>query len=394
MSFAEPKPQPVPAVEAKAEKLRDLPLDFIRGVAIFFMVTDHLLFVSGYSFFTRERFGMVTGAEIFVLISGVLIGHLYKFKILKRGFKSASVGLLRRAIQLYTVCLSLSVSVFLFSLIPHVNTKLWTTGGGMMNLREAIHFFGWKHLIIQTLLLHNGPLRMNVIGLYVILLGAAPIAMWFLVKGRGGLLLLASGLVWAINLKLEARVIATSFDNVFRVLSWQFLFVIGMVAGYYREAIKAFFSTKHGKWVTIGVITLAAVMCFIALNNPDTGLPTWARLHVLSHHQFHRIYQKLFSRKTLAPGRMLNVLCLFSVAYIALKTYWPYAQKTMGWFFVTIGQASLYVYILHAIILQAVYQIHGLDNEHVLLNTAVATGVLFMLWFMTRKKLLFWLIPR
>ncbi len=357
------------------------------------MVTDHLLFTSGYSYLTRERVGVVTGAEFFVLISGVLIGHLYKQKISRVGFTQAAGALIRRAVQLYFVCIAIVFGVFLFSLIPGVDTKL-ATPWGMYNLRGAIHDYGIFKTIGHSLMLKCGPLRMNVIGVYVVLLAGAPIAMWLLTRGRTMLLLILSGLAWAVNLKLQARVSHTLFDSVFRVVSWQFLFVIGMTAGYHRKQLRDFLLTSRGKLSLFLAAIICALLCVFALHNPNMELADAARLHWIPKTTFEKVYKAFFSRKVLAPGRILNVICLFGVGYVVIREYWAFVNKWAGWFFVTIGSASLYVYILHVFLLQGIYQIPYFNEENLVLNTVSATAVMLLLWGMTKKKVLFWLIPR
>lgn len=358
------------------------------------MVTDHLLFVSGFSYLTRERVGVVTGAEFFVLISGVLIGHLYKQKIAKLGFAKAALALVRRAVQLYFVCLAIVFGVFLFSTIPGVDTKL-ATPWGMYNLAEVIHNRGIVSTIANSLMLKCGPLRMNVIGVYVVLLVGAPIAMWLLTRRQTALLLILSGLAWAVNLKLQARLSSTLFDSVFRVMSWQFLFIIGMTAGFHRRTLRDFLLSPRGKITLVLAAAICAIFCVFALHNPNMDLADTARLHLIPDSTFERIYDALFSRKILAPGRMLNVICLFSLGYVILREYWTPANKWLGWFFVTIGAASLYVYILHVFLLQVVYQIpYFTEEKNLLINTLAATAILLLLWGMTKKRILFWLIPR
>jgi len=379
--------------ERKAGAQRDLVLDFLRGLAVFSMVTDHLLFVSGFSYLTRERVGVVTGAEFFVLISGVLIGHIYRQKIAKYGFKPPAVALLKRAFQLYWVCVAIVVGVFLFSLIPSVNTKLYTPWG-MYNLYDAVQLVGWWKVLTHSLLLKCGPLRMNVIGIYVVLMAAAPIAMWFLTKSQTKLLLLLSGLAWLINLKFQFRMSTTVFDSVFRVLSWQFLFVIGMAAGYHRQYIRESLYSSRGRVLLVALGVLSVVFCIFAIHNPRMDLAESARLHWISEDTFNQIYERYFTRKTVAPGRLLNVLALFTVGYMCLQRFWTNANKWFGWFFVTIGQASLYVYILHVFILQGVYQLPWFNQNNILINTFATASVLLLLWGMTKRRILFWLIPR
>ncbi len=391
----EPARPPEVLGEKKSGSRRDLVLDFLRGVAIFMMVTDHLLIVSGYSYFTRERIGVVTGAEFFVLISGVLIGHIYKQKITSLGFLVAAKVLLGRAAQLYVVCLAIVAGVFLFSLIPNVDTRLITPWGGY-NLREAINVAGFFKVLTHTLMLKCGPVRMNVIGIYVVLMAGAPIAIWILHKGYARTLLVVSGLAWAINLYFQARLIGTVFDSVFRVASWQFLFVLGIVAGYYRQQIRDLIYSPRGKVLLYIMAAACVAFCLFALNNPDKdlGLAEKARLHWIPSTTYKGIYDGYFSRRVIGPGRMLNVICLFTMCYVVLQRLWKPVNRAVGWFFVTIGQASLYVYILHVFLLQALYQWEPFQGENIFVNTITTTVVLLALWYMTKRRMLFWLIPR
>ena len=54
---------------------RDLRIDFLRGVAMACVIVNHSQMSSLLSWFSYERFWVVTGAEVFVVLSGVVLGN-------------------------------------------------------------------------------------------------------------------------------------------------------------------------------------------------------------------------------------------------------------------------------------------------------------------------------
>lgn len=56
---------------------RDSRVDFLRGVAIVFVVVNHVGMTSLFQLFTQEAVGFVSGAELFVLFSGLVLGMVF-----------------------------------------------------------------------------------------------------------------------------------------------------------------------------------------------------------------------------------------------------------------------------------------------------------------------------
>src|SRR5574341_1238291 len=88
---------------------RDLRLDLMRGFAVMVMVVDHFggsswlyLVTGGNAFFT-------SGAEAFVLISGMVVGMVYGAIALRDGLWSATVKALKRAWTLYKLTVVLTL---------------------------------------------------------------------------------------------------------------------------------------------------------------------------------------------------------------------------------------------------------------------------------------------
>lgn len=105
---------------------RDARVDMLRGLAILFVVVNHVGISSLFQLLTQEAVGFVSGAELFVLLSGVVVGMVY-------GPKAADgMGIVldktsKRAGKLYLTALAVVLLVFIVSLIPAVNTHALTT---------------------------------------------------------------------------------------------------------------------------------------------------------------------------------------------------------------------------------------------------------------------------
>ena len=52
-------------------------MDLLRGLAIVFVVVNHLGMTSLFQLLTQEAVGFVSGAELFVLFSGLVVGMVY-----------------------------------------------------------------------------------------------------------------------------------------------------------------------------------------------------------------------------------------------------------------------------------------------------------------------------
>lgn len=63
---------------------RDLRIDLLRGIALVMMVVAHIEVMSLLDLFTWERFGLTTGAEGFVILSGFMIGVINRQRLKKK----------------------------------------------------------------------------------------------------------------------------------------------------------------------------------------------------------------------------------------------------------------------------------------------------------------------
>ncbi|MCW6648682.1 OpgC domain-containing protein, partial [Yersinia ruckeri] len=80
---------------------RDLRIDFLRGIALVMMVVAHIEVISFFNILTWERFGLTTGAEGFVILSGFMLGVINRQRLKKEAWLTISYSLYRRAVKIY-----------------------------------------------------------------------------------------------------------------------------------------------------------------------------------------------------------------------------------------------------------------------------------------------------
>src|SRR5713226_4105201 len=98
------------------EGRRDLRIDWLRGLAMTCVIIDHSRLSSLLSWFSYERFWVVSAAEVFVVLSGIVLGMVYGHKLIRGGWLSVVRGLGRRALTLYLAFLAVTLSVAVISL--------------------------------------------------------------------------------------------------------------------------------------------------------------------------------------------------------------------------------------------------------------------------------------
>jgi hypothetical protein len=390
---------------------RDLRIDWFRGLAIVFVVVNHLGLMSLLQTGTQEAIGVVSGAELFVLLSGSVLGIVYRPKVAAGGIGEVVLRTGRRAWKLYVTALVVVVLVFLLSRLPFVDAGAVTTftdegtGGAGTGASGRVYdlYAGAGSLlqypadpraVLDFALLRDGPWQFNVMGLYVVLLIVSPLVLWALSRRRWLPVVAVSTGLWLLEWFTRIRLLPSQFEDSFPLLSWQLLFVAGMVAGYHRREIVAWFKTRTGVGVLAVVCTLAVVSMLFSWSSPYVSSALDVRLDLLDANAHRAVYQEWFGRTYLGAGRLLAVAVFVVAGYALLTAYWKPVGTLTGWFFVPLGQATLYVFVLHVFFALLVANIPGLDSGGVWLATAANLAVLALLWVMVRTRFLFRIVPR
>ena len=386
---------------------RDSRVDLLRGLAIVFVVVNHLGMASLFQLLTQEAVGFVSGAELFVLFSGLVVGMVYGPKA-KEDFGRVVDLTSRRAGKLYLTALAVLIGVFLLSLLPLFHTEALTTfvdqgtgGAGHNGAGRTYDLYAGMSSLFQfpvppqvlpaIVLLQFGPWQFNVMGLYVVLLLVSPLILAALNRGKAVWVLAATLALYAVGAATRFRVLPSQFEDSFPLLVWQVLFVLGLVAGYYRRPVVAWLS-KH-TWVVVACTAAAFALAFLSWGNPYLANSYDVRLALMPDASYRAMYDALFGRTYLAPGRLLNVLVLVVAAYAFLSAYWKPVQRALGWFLIPLGRATLYVFIMHVLLIAVVANIPVLQQQSIFLNTAAYAVVLGLLWVMVRTRFLVRIIP-
>jgi hypothetical protein len=384
---------------------RDLRIDLMRGLVFVLLFTSHFEFMSAFMLVGWERIGVVSSAETFILLAGVVTGMVFGKKLIVGGFAACTEPLMARAMQLYKVYVVLILSIGLLRLLPWVDATVVTTfhnpyTGVTYPLYPSIES-GLLYLLRQALLLRCGPHQFQVIGLYVVLFMLTPFIFWMIGKGRTRQLLTISWILYLISLgtpestpgTAEIRLTGAQFEYGFPLVVWQLIFVHGVVIGYFKKPIVAWFAGP-GRPIVWLSIAMSFVFMLFTLNHPLPLLPSWSTLSFVPPDTFNSLFNDYFLKYRLGPGRLLNEAVLCIAGYALLTRFWQPIHKAIGWFFIPLGQASLYVFIVHIYLLLLVSNtpLPGFDDYWV--NTGIHAGALLLTWLMIRTQFLFRWIPR
>lgn len=386
---------------------RDARVDMLRGLAILFVVVNHVGISSLFQLLTQEAVGFVSGAELFVLLSGVVVGMVYGPKA-ANGMAEILDKTSKRAGKLYLTALAVVILVFAISLIPAVNTQALTTftdqgtgGAGRAVAGRSYDLFSGMQGLLEypvpgavipaVLFLQFGPWQFNVMGLYVVMLLLSPLILWALSRGKTAWVLAASSALYVIGTVFRFRLLPSQFEDSFPLLVWQVLFVLGIVAGYHRGRLVTWL--RGHRWVVAVCAGLTVAFAFLSWANPYLANEFDVRVASLSDTSFRALYENLFGRTYLEPGRLLNVLVLLVTVYALLTAYWKPLERVLGWLLIPLGRATLYVFVMHIVLIAVVSNVPWLQHDNIWLNTAAYAGMVALLWVMVRTRFLFRIIP-
>ncbi|WP_049829451.1 OpgC domain-containing protein [Arthrobacter sp. RIT-PI-e] len=381
-------------------------LDLLRGWIITAVVITHIEVAGPWSFIALNLVGAITGAELFVILSGVVMGMVYPIAVRKLGSGAAAKGTVRRAVRLYLTALGVVITVYLLSLVPFIDASVITTftdrgtgdtgigaAGRVYDLYpNAARLFDYPppgYAIRDLLLLNMGPWTFNIMGLFVVLTLTVPVLVELLRRKLWWLLLVVSWALYLVDSVLHVRVIDAQFQDVFPLLTWQVVFVHGVVIGFYRRRIIDTLSSLRGK-ILIGVLAgIYALGLGLLWLDATLGL----QLPFIPDGAYEDLYDAGYVRVFLQPGRLIDLAFFVVAAHIILTCFWKPVERMVGWLYIPLGQASLYVFIVHVFFVLAVGNIPGLDRTSFWQGLLVHTVVTLLIWVMVRRKFLFSVIP-
>jgi hypothetical protein len=330
--------EPVPT------RRRDAALDLLRGFLLSSMVVDHLRsFPSIFDPLTGRGLLFVSAAEGFVLVSGLLVGRLRGAAWRAGRAREASRWLWHRALKLALWSIGLS-GLFTLAAI----------GSGIRPAVSCGVFSGRPlEMVWQLATLRYTYGLHDILPVYAVFLGLSPLVLWVLGRGYSVAVLTGSAAIWLWAQTAPRSMLLTG--SYFSEASWQFLFFLGVVIGWHFEQIEAWvIRLLSYRWLKLAFVVgaimllclwfyayarmlrLPIVVEFVAVAPPPTA--TWKEL--------------LYGKSSLGPIRFGLALTWFGAMYLGLRRFAAgIVAHTGGRYLRDIGQHSLFVYILQALLL-------------------------------------------
>ncbi len=310
---------------------RDLRLDLFRGLANWAMFLGHIPSTM-LAWLTFRNYGFSDGADLFVFISGYTSAIVYTRRMSERGFIFGATRLLKRAWQIYVA----HILLFVFYLASiHFLSHRFNAPGFIDQFNAAPLTSAPVETLIQGLILRYKPVNLDVLPLYVVLMGSFAPVLWLMLKDRNRIML------GSVLLYFAARQFGWNLPSYpsgvwyFNPFTWQLLFVLGawLALG---GADTLHFLVRSRLVLFFGVIYLlfAGAMTLAAF------LPELQRI-------FPRVLFEAFNpndKTNLAPYRFLHLAILIIVVVRLIPVDAPGLQAAIWRPLVKCGQQSLEVF--------------------------------------------------
>src|SRR6195952_3355477 len=172
-------------------KGRDLRLDFFRGIANWAIFLDHIP-DNVVNWVTTRNYGFSDAADLFVFISGYTASFVYAKMMLERGFIVGATRLTKRVWQLYVAHIILfviyiaSISYLALRFGDSELVNEFNVVGLVDNATETLR---------QGLFLKFKPVNLDVLPLYIVLMGLFPPVLWIMLR-QPNWTMLASIALW------------------------------------------------------------------------------------------------------------------------------------------------------------------------------------------------------
>ncbi|MDD1533861.1 MULTISPECIES: OpgC domain-containing protein [unclassified Bradyrhizobium] len=313
------------------DKGRDLRLDLFRGVANWAIFLDHIP-DNVVNWITTRNYGFSDAADLFVFISGYTASFVYARMMLERGFIVGATRLTKRVWQLYVAHIILfviyiaSISYLALRFGDSEMINEFNVAGLVDNATETLR---------QGLFLRFKPLNLDVLPLYIVLMGLFPPVLWFMLRKPD------LTMVLAIVLWLTARHFGWNLNAYpagqwyFNPYAWQVLFVFGAwcALGGARRSM-TLINAPITLYLCLGYLVFALVMT-MAGRFPTFGgmFPEW-----------------LFSafnpndKTNLAPYRFIHFVVIVILVIRFVPKEWPGLEWKVFDPLIVCGQQSLAVF--------------------------------------------------
>ena len=350
------------------KRSRILTLDLLRGYFLFVIIVDHARFFPSFFELVTGRGEMwASAAEGFFIISGLLVGYVYGPRMVKSVLDTTK-RIWQRALLLYVLSMLLTLLFVWWGNLSgagHVKEGLWMQphlGEFLYKTLTMQYYYGWADFLPY----------------YAIFMAWAPLALYAIVSGRGWMVLGVSGLCWLMR--------GGSFE-----MSWQLLFMGSMVAGWYLPKIEAWARALNPRLqgqvrgvlygvalalVVVSVLTIRVGEVMVHEYAGFASLPMVLQGAFLWLDHARDIMTPLIVKWTLEPVRLVTALIWFAALYVWMRQHEATVDRVSRGLFKTLGERSLVVYVVHAVVIFALLIVvpgdHGFWLNNIMTAAAVA----------------------
>ncbi len=364
---------------------RDPRLDVFRGLALVMIFINHAP-RNWLEDFTNRNFGFSDAAEGFVFMSGIAAGIAYS-GYFRRGDPVTGIArVLRRVWTLYQVHILITVvAIAIAAAAAH-----WFGAPEMMR-KHGIWVLVTDPLgfLIGVPLLGHQLGYVNILPLYLVLLLLVPPVIWGALRWP----LVVLGL--SITLWLAAGIARVNFPNYpqeggwfLNPLSWQLLFVVGLLTGVAHKAGRRFVPVLPWlQWLTGGFLLLSLVW----MQWPDFAELMRGWLRVAQDAGVPWVITG-FNKSYLAAPRLLHILALAyflsSFAFVRRLCHHAIAVPLA-----LLGRQALPVFALGTVLAFAIQAVKTVTGQDFVLDTLMIIGGLLAQLALAASKQ-YWPKPR
>jgi hypothetical protein len=220
---------------------------------------------------------------------------------------------------------------------------------------------------------------------YLTLVLASPVCFYLFERGKTWAVIGASLGIWLAHFFYPEQV-RNPADMFVPIADWQVFFVTGLVVGYHRHSLQRWLTGWRRRVYLLFLFAAFAgllIIQFAVLNGPlspelgglDLG---WVVNDVYSDYDHN------------PPLHVLAVLVWLFAIYHLVDFAWAPVRRLVGWFLIPLGQAALYVYAVHAVLVYLVLlNLSSFTRLEGLALGVAEIGLMLVLWVMVKRRFLF-----
>lgn len=353
-------------------------IDVLRGIFLFAIVVNHLqLFPNIFVFFTGGTALWVSFASGFFAVSGLVFAYIYK------SYQSSFTSLIKkswgRALKLYLWTISLTT---FFTLWSNTGPKIFEK-----NALWEITSQNWKDLLLNTLTFKYVYGWHDFLPYYVLFLLFAPFVLLGFKKLGTKIMLVFSLFVWLLR-----------GTNTY--LAQQIIFIGGMALGFNYHYLEDRYSSLNKKkkmliirffyfsFITTLVACLLSVFLFkdVLMYLKMFGyISSSTQEFLLSKNSVLNLY---FDKGLLNAGRLILAPIWHGALFIFVSKHLDDFANIFGGLFPRWGKNSLFVYLIHSIVVFAFPAVVVLFGQRdFIANTVLTALAIIAVNFIVDKKI-------